>query len=138
MRRTLIGAGVLLVLATGACAKSGKQQVNTATAPVTMPGSTNDHGSTDLSGMGGSAEVTVAQHDFYFGPTFIKASSGARVKITVRNMGSVEHTFTSSALGLDHALMPGQSYTVTITVPNSPALFYCRFHQASGMQGAFY
>ena len=105
-------------------------------APVSLPGSTNaDGGEGDAT----SGSIEVELEDFYIDPTFIKASPGAKVKLSLKNTGGAPHTFTSSALGVDETLQPGASKDVEVTMPASGATeFHCRFHQSSGMQGAFF
>lgn len=77
--------------------------------------------------------------DFYFGPTFVSASAGQAFTLELKNEGKETHTFTSTALGIDEQLEPGQKRTVRVTAPQSGvALVICRIHQALGMQGAIF
>jgi plastocyanin len=138
--RSLVAAGTALVcLAAVGCAK--KDTATPAgsagtTPPVTLAGTVNDHGTTDL---GSKAELAVEQDDFYFNPTFIKAAPGSTVKIGLHNEGSTAHTFTIDALKVDTTLQPGGNVDVMLRMPASGALaFYCRFHRGQGMQGALY
>jgi plastocyanin len=79
--------------------------------------------------------------DFYFSPTFLKGgTAGATITLHLKNEGKSPHTFTSTALGADVTVSPGQTTDVQITLPQSGASeFHCTFHQQSnGMQGAFF
>jgi plastocyanin len=60
--------------------------------------------------------------------------------VTVDNTGAVDHTFTVDAQGVDEELAPGDSIDVDVKIPKNgkAAIFYCRFHKASGMQGALF
>jgi plastocyanin len=116
----------------GAGASSGAA----SKAPVSLPGTTNDEGDR---GDATSGTLEVELEDFYFNPTFTKAKPGQKVKLSLKNTGTSPHTFTSTALGVDETLQPGASKDVEVTMPSSGATeYHCRFHQSSGMQGAFF
>lgn len=75
--------------------------------------------------------------DFSFGPTFVRATAGQTFTLELENKGKEPHTFTSTALGIDEQLEPGQKRTITVTAPQrGSTLVTCRLHQALGMQGA--
>lgn len=105
-------------------------------SPVELEGTVNDEGTAEAAD-GDTLEMEV--DDFYFGPTFVQATPGATLTLTLTNEGEAPHTFTSDALGVDEELQPGGSTEVEVTLPDSGAtLYYCRFHQGQGMQGAFF
>jgi plastocyanin len=140
--RQLVAAGTVLVcVAAVGCAKKndaapGSSTGPSASAPVALSGTVNDHGSKDISGKG---DFELEQDDFYFNPTYIKATGGSTVKVELHNEGSAPHTFTIDALHVDTTLQPGKDADVMVTIPASGALaFYCKFHKSQGMQGAFY
>src|SRR3954453_17868167 len=117
-------------------AGAGSSSGSTSKAPVALPGKTNDEGDR---GDATSGTLEVELEDFYINPTFTKAKPGAKVKLSLKNTGSTPHTFTSTALGVDETLQPGASKDVDVTMPASGATeYHCRFHQSSGMQGAFF
>jgi plastocyanin len=122
----------LVALAAVACGGSSKSET-TAAPPVSLAGTTNNHGTKTA-----SASMEVELDDFYFEPTFIKAKPGEKITIEVKNEGKAVHTFTSTDLGnVDEQLAAGTSKKITITAPQSgQAVFFCRFHQSQGMQGA--
>jgi len=61
------------------------------------------------------------------------------VTFVLENEGDAPHTFTIDALDIDTEVAPGGSAEVEVTLPGQDAtLFYCRFHQGQGMQGAVY
>jgi plastocyanin len=107
--------------------------------PVKLEGTVNVHGTEKVSAKA-DASLTVALDDFFLSPTFVKAKAGQRIEIEIENEGGATHTFTSDALGVDEQLSPGETTAVEITVPSSGSAFrvYCRFHEASGMQGAVF
>jgi len=136
-----------LALAAGLCAGLGilvfapiSTSASAASkAPVTLSGKTNKHGSKDVSAKA-TATLEVEQDDFYFSPTFVKVQAGEQLTIKLHNEGKSQHTFTSSALGVDTTVNPGKRATVKITIPagGGTLQFHCDFHEAMGMQGAFY
>ncbi len=104
-------------------------------APVELEGTVNDHGIGEVEG----DELELELDDNYFGPTFAKASPGGSVSVELVNEGNATHTFTSDALGVDEEVGPGDEASVTVTLPDEGAVeFHCRFHEGSGMKGAFY
>jgi plastocyanin len=107
-----------------------------AAAPVKLDGTTNNKGTKDAAD---GATLEIEQDSFYFNPTFIKSTPGAKITVNLKNDSSAPHTFTIDALNIDTEVKAGSSDTVEVTLPDSGAtLFYCRFHQSKGMQGAFF
>lgn len=131
MRRLTVVVAVL-ALVVGACGGSDDSTGSGGGPPVSLAGTTNDHGTATA-----TAGLAMELDDFYFGPTFVRATAGQSFTVELENEGKEPHTFTSAALGVDELLEPGQKRTVTITAPQSGvALFTCRLHQGLGMQGA--
>lgn len=124
-------AVALAALVTAGCGGGGGAKA----PPVSLSGTVNNHGTKTASG---SMEVEL--DDFYFGPTFIKATAGQKITIELHNEGSTAHTLTSTELGnVDEELAPDAKKTITVTAPASgSALFFCRFHRGTGMQGAVF
>ncbi len=119
-------AGALLI---AACSSSSSGSSSNGG----LTGKVNNHGTKTVSG----GTVEVEADDYYFQPTFIKAKPGTKLTLELKNEGKATHTFTSPKLNVDEQLAPGQTKTVTITVPSSGASeFHCTFHQSLGMQGA--
>ena len=131
--RRLMAVLVVLVLFTTGCGGSDDDEGGSA-PPVSLAGPTSDHGT-----KAAAQDLEVELDDFYFGPTFIKATAGQRFTLRLKNEGKTPHTFSSTALGIDEELLPGESKTVTVTAPQTGnALVICRYHQAQGMQGAIF
>ncbi len=126
MRRSLAAVVAMAILFAGsACGGSDKP-------PVRIEGKVNEHGTKTA-----SDDLEVELDDVYFSPTYIKASAGQQFAIELHNEGTGRHTLTSPDLGIDLELEAGGRRTVTVTAPASGhAVFYCRFHQLQGMQGA--
>jgi plastocyanin len=117
----------------GSGSASGSE--STETPPVSLTGELNDHGTGQVE----NDEIEVELDDFYFGPTFIQGTPGETVTVDLTNEGDAAHTFTSDALGADEELAPGDSSTVSVTLPEQGAVeFHCRFHENQGMKGAFF
>jgi plastocyanin len=141
MRKIVLVAATLALLA-GACSKTPAPNAPNGQAggnPVTLSGAVNAHGTKDVSGSGTTVTMEIEADDFYFEPTFVKAAPGAKVTVEVENEGSATHTFTIDSPSVDKSVSPDQKTTVTFTLPASGVVaFYCKFHRAQGMQGAFY
>jgi plastocyanin len=104
-------------------------------APVSLEGQLNNKGTKEVTG----DEVDLEMDDYYFEPTFIKASPGATIHVKLENESDDTHTFTIDALGIDQEVAAGKDATVDVKLPESGAVrFYCRFHGSMGMQGAFF
>jgi plastocyanin len=134
------------VLGLAACSSDSKDSSDASTTtkaaaknPVALSGTVNNKGTKDISAKGASTEIEVELDDFYFEPTFVKVAPGQKIKVELENEGTMVHTFTSSTLGVDQEVAPGKKATVNVTIPATGATpFFCRFHQASGMQGAMF
>jgi plastocyanin len=130
---TLVAAMALLAVACGGDDSSD----TTSTEPplVALSGSVSNHGTKDL---GKATKLDVELRDLYFAPTFIKATPGTQVEISLENAGEVKHTFTIDETSTNVEIDAGQKSSVKVTLPAAGALaFYCTFHRGSGMQGAF-
>lgn len=140
---TMIARAGLLVGAIGlflaGCGSGGTTSTtgsgSSTAAPVSLPGKVNQPKIGDAT----SGSLALELDDYYFGPSFIKATPGSTVKLMLKNEGKNPHTFTSSALNVDQVVQPGASAEVTVTLPASGATpFHCTFHLGQGMQGAFF
>jgi hypothetical protein len=60
-------------------------------APVALGGTVTDKGQVDDTGKGANFAPDFEAGDNYFAPTFVKASPGATVKVTVKNTGASPH-----------------------------------------------
>lgn len=139
MRKLLVPllVAALVVAGCGGDDDDGGGETAAADAPVELEGDVTNEGTAEATG--DTAEVEVEVDDNYFSPTFIQASPGATVTVTLTNAGARPHTFTVDALGIDEELSGGDPVEVEVTVPESGATaFYCRFHRGGGMQGAFF
>jgi plastocyanin len=121
------------VLVAAACGGDNK---SSSSAPVSISGKVNNHGTKDVKD-GDSLEMEA--DDFYFGPTFIKGPAGAKVTLELHNEGKAKHTFTIDDQKIDQQLDPDAKADVSVTLPASGVLvYYCQFHQNQGMQGALF
>ncbi len=104
--------------------------------PVKISGKVNVAGTGTATG----GTVSIALTDFAFNPTFVKVPSGVTsVTVNLQNTGTQAHTFTVPSQNIDQQVDPGQSATVTVSIPKKGATtFYCRFHRGLGMQGSFF
>jgi plastocyanin len=134
MRKIFVLIAVLMLLGT-ACGKSSTKATTGSNPPVALDGTVND----GKLGEAKNGAVTIEQDDFYFNPAYTKAPAGSAVTVTLKNEGTVKHTFTIDALSVDQEVDAGKSVDVKVTLPASGAVeYYCRFHVGQGMHGAFY
>jgi plastocyanin len=120
--------------ASEASAPEETEETTGGSAPVSLEGTVENKGTEEV-----GDEVSLELDDYYFEPTFLKASPGATIHIELENEGDDTHTFTIDSLGIDQEVAPGESATVDVTLPQEGAVrFYCRFHANMGMQGAFF
>jgi plastocyanin len=140
--RTRLAAVVTLtaVLAFGACGGGDDGSDSSGSdgddAPVALSGEVNDEGTEDATG---TTELELEADDFSFEPTFIRATPGDTLTLTVGNEGDASHTFTVDDQDIDTEVEPGASADVEVTVPDDGTVnFYCRFHLGQGMQGAIF
>jgi plastocyanin len=133
----------LLVLAIAAITGLGVGTIGVAGAsapqkkpPVKLDGNVNNKGKASAK----SGAVEIEADDFFFDATFIKATKGKTVSVTVRNEGSAPHTFTADDGSFDEQVSPGEQATIEVTIPanGKPVAFHCDFHASSGMKGAFF
>ena len=138
MRRTATALGLTAMLSLGVLGASALPAA-AAKRPVKLSGTVNVEGTKNVSKKS-AATVATELDNFYFSPTFVKAKKGETITFELENESTAPHTFTSDALGVDEQVSPGDSAEVEITVPTTGKafLFYCRFHQSSGMQGAVF
>ena len=137
MRKLLAGVAVVAAGLVPVAVTSGAVASTAAKAkpPVKLPGMVNNHGTAVAAG--GSIELD--QHDDFYSPTFVQVPKGTTaLTVTVKNMGQSLHNFTVPSANVSDDINPGESMTVTVPVSRAGILFYCRFHQSLGMQGAFF
>jgi plastocyanin len=131
-----VAAAVLVSLAMVGAGAGATTAAKGGNNPVKLTGKVNVAGTATATG----GAVAIQMTDFAFNPTFVKVPSGTTsITVSLTNNGQHQHTFTMPSQSVDQVLNPGQSATVTVTVPKSGAvMFYCRFHKQLGMQGAFF
>jgi plastocyanin len=135
MRKFLVLVACLAALAVIVPASAGAAVSAKKKAPVKISGKTNNHGTKTVKG----TSIEVEMDDFYFSPTFVKAKPGSTVSIELKNEGKQQHNFSISGQSIDQNVDPDQKMTVSVTVPASGNLvFFCKFHQSFGMQGALF
>jgi predicted lipoprotein with Yx(FWY)xxD motif len=104
----------------------------TAKAPVQLSGKFNNKGTKTAR----NDKIAIEVDDYYFEPTFIKATPGSTLTVSLKNEGKMEHTFTVPGQPVDVDLQPDARGTATVTVPADGALvFFCRFHGPNGTDG---
>jgi cytochrome c oxidase subunit 2 len=89
---------------------------------------------------GGSSplNVTVTATEFKFDPTAINAAPGQTINITLKNTGSVDHTFVFAPANFKMTVAAGKSDTKSFTAPAAGTYdFTCDIagHKEAGMTG---
>ena len=114
---------------------AGTTAVASASGGAYGSASTTSSRSSDRGASG--SKVTETLHDNYFGTKTISGKPGAKVKVTLTNEGSNQHNFKiDSQKNVDADLSPGQTKTVTVTIPTTGSVqFYCEYHRGIGMVG---
>jgi plastocyanin len=127
--------GLLAVAVAGCGGKSASKPSGSGSGgggQTTIAGvAVNNHGTKTV-----STSAVVELHDYYFKPTVLEGKAGATVTLELKNVGAVEHNFTVVGQAIDRNLQPGDSVKVTVTIPKSGAVFFCKFHKSMGMVGA--
>lgn len=128
-------AGVLAAALVAGC--NGDFTEKPAPPPVRLSGAVVNEGTLDVTATG-NAELEL--FDYKFKPTFLKALPGERLSLVLSNPTDHEHTFTVDAPGgPDVTVAPHSKADVKLTAPVTGFVrFFCRFHEARGMQGAVF
>ena len=135
---------LITVLSLAAVACGGDDTTTPSAGGTTSPGGTspqptaiNNQGQLDATNM---SAFSIELDDNYFKPTFIKAKPGQALNIELEAEGANPHTFTITALNIDHQLAAGEKKEINLTLPagTNDVAFFCRFHGSGGMRGAFF
>ena len=148
--RRLVLAGAL-TLALGACSSEngdgpaegatptgndGPTSAGGCAAAAGLTGPIEDRGTAEASG--GTLALDASEFAFAFAPTCVESGAGETLEVTVTNTGSALHNLTIQSLGIDEDVRAGQTITVQVKLPDSGSIaFFCKYHVANGMQGAF-
>lgn len=82
--------------------------------------------------------VTVTATEFKFDPATINATAGQTINLTVKNIGTVQHTWVLAAANVKLTIDPGKTATATFTAPAAGTYQYeCDIpgHKEAGMVG---
>ncbi len=139
MRKAIMGGiATMAALVPLALAAPGASATVDAKAknPVKLSGKVNNKGTATAAG----GTIEIDESDFAFNPTFVRVPSGTKtLTVMVKNVGTTMHTFTIPSQSIDVVLTPSSTAAITVDVSRKGAIpFVCRFHQALGMQGAFF
>jgi plastocyanin len=83
--------------------------------------------------------VTLTTTEFKYDPAVINATPGQTINLTVKNSGSIQHTFVFASANVKVTVDPGKSVTQTFTAPAAAGTyaFDCDIagHKEAGMVG---
>jgi plastocyanin len=87
----------------------------------------------------GPLNVTITGTEFKYDPNTINAAPGQTINVTLKNTGSVDHTFVFAPANFKMTVGPGKSDTKSFTAPTAPGTydFVCDVagHKEAGMVG---
>lgn len=93
----------------------------------------------NTSGGGSALSVTVNATEFKFDPASITAKAGQTVNLTVKNAGTVQHTWVQKDSNVKLTIDPGKTAAQTFTAPSKAGTyqFECDVpgHKEAGMVG---
>ena len=138
LRLRFLAVIAVLALAAAACGDDAPTvpsgQSSTPAGSTASP--LNNQGTQDVSTM---TDFTIELDDNYFKPTFMKVKDGQKLSIELENEGGTQHTFTITGLNVDQTIDPGTKKEIEVTFSGSSEIaFFCQFHGAGGMRGAFF
>ena len=83
--------------------------------------------------------ITVTATEFKFDPATINASVGQTINLTVKNAGTIQHTFVLKDANVNLTIDPGKTVTKTFTAPATAGSYQyeCDIagHKEAGMVG---
>lgn len=83
-------------------------------------------------GGGGGKGIKITAEDNSFSPNEISAPAGSEVTVEFTNGGNSTHTFSSEDAGFDSgSVSPGDTKTVTFTMPDDETDWQCNIHGPS-------
>ena len=97
-----------------------------------LPANVNVHGTAVASG----THLSLQASDFFFSPTCVSGVPSGMITLTVHNAGVTLHNVSIPSLHIDMDMAPGQTITVHVMMGSKPLVFFCKYHQGSGMLGA--
>ena len=87
----------------------------------------------------GPMNITVTANEFKFDPATINAAPGQTINVTLKNTGSVDHTFVFAPANFKMTVASGKTDTKSFTAPSAPGTydFDCDIagHKEAGMVG---
>jgi plastocyanin len=133
MKGLSLAAMLALAVVASACS-SGSSPSSSGTTQPPPPSPTATQSPTG-GGTGGAttASIQAGAGGFIFSPTSVSIAKGGVV--TVKNVGTLHHSFTIQSKGINKVLNPGDSANVTINLTPGTYTFVCIFHQSQGMTG---
>ncbi|HEX9076013.1 MAG TPA: cupredoxin domain-containing protein [Anaerolineae bacterium] len=90
-------------------------------------------------GGGSPLNVSVTATEFKFDPATINATPGQTINLTVKNNGSVQHTWVQKDSNVSLTVDPGKTATKTFTAPSKAGTYVVECdiagHKEAGMVG---
>jgi YVTN family beta-propeller protein len=112
----------------------GPTPAPTAQAPTQGTMTISDHGTLAVTGQ---KTIELEADEYYFKPTFLQGVPGQRLQLEIENESGTLHNISLPEQHLDMDVPPKGKVTVEVVFPASGAVrFFCKFHEALGMQGA--
>ena len=139
LRQRFIGVLAVTALVAAACAPAGRMPTWTYT-----PGGANGAGASPAAAGGQTAAGTVLgtleveSVDLAFKPANLSVSKAGTYEVKLTNKGAIPHDLTFADGTTSGLVDPGQTKSVTVTVPDAGITFICSVpgHAAAGMKSA--
>jgi hypothetical protein len=106
-------AGAIVVAARGQPSPTGTPSASPARSPIASPSPVPEGRAVSVAG-----SVTIDLHDGWFDPSYVEATNGHPLAITLVNRGSRRHSFKIDRYDVDVSLAPGESKTIVIESPD--------------------
>lgn len=106
-------AGAFIIAARGQQSTAGTPSASPAASPVSSPSPIPQGGAVSVAG-----SVTIDLHDGWFDPSYVEATNGHPLTITLVNQGSRRHSFKIDRYDINVSLALGESKTIVIDSPD--------------------
>ena len=131
-----LAASLFVATACSSSSSSSSAAGSSSTSTNSSSSQTSSSSAADVANVAGKSTFEIDQANFSFTHSTIDGSAGQKITFTIKNMGSVPHTFTIDSMNIDVTVPPGSETTVDVTFPTSGTVdFYCKFHKSMGMTG---
>lgn len=106
-RQVVVAVGLIALVVSGALGLVNRSTVDPAVA---------------------AGAIALEHSNFEFLPETVTVAAGEQVRIVMKNSDPIVHTFSIEELGIDEAILPGNSELIEFTAPAGTYTIYCKPH----------